>query len=232
MFQYHNACSIFSVLTLLENFVMDGIEHAVQSVLFVTTAFPYGAIWFLVWGIALLYYLFRRRSFSGKVAKITFWIFFLCFPLLLALINVPKFPAEYEFRKACAEDSGLFVYKKVSLGPEYWLAIDPKTGPSSDGTSYTSNPGIELNQLVFDRDFKIESEFQRMDTDIIEMSTTLTDSRSGEILSEFKDFSAQLSFFMSQTHRTCGTLGFRDAPYSSASYRRHDLMKRTFNSSE
>ena len=211
---------------------MDSIVHALQSVLFVTTTFPYGVIWVLVWGIALSFYLFRRRSFSGKVAKITFWIFFLCFPLFLASINVSKIKTEYDFRKACAEDSGWFVYRKVSLGPEYWLAIDPETGSSSGNTSYAANPRSVLNRAEFDRDFKIESEFQRLETDIVEMSTTLTDSRSGKILSEFKDFSAQLSFFMSQTHRTCRTLGFRDASYSSASDRRLGLMKRTFNSSE
>jgi len=151
------------------------------------------------------------------------------FPLLLASINIPKIKAEYEFRKACAGHSGFFVYREVSLGPEYLLPIDPEIDSSSGEAFFTANPGHALDQEIFDRDFKIELEFQQLETGNAEMSTTLTNSRTGEVLSEFKDFSAQLSFFMSQTHRTCRHLGHKDVAYSSASDRRLSLMKRTFN---
>jgi hypothetical protein len=207
---------------------MDRIVDALQSILFVTSTFPYGVIWVLVWGIALSFYLFRRRAFGGKVAKITFWTFFLCSPLFLASINVSKIKAEYEFRKACAEDSGLFVYRKVSLGPEYWLPIDPVTGPVNDEIWYVLNTDIELNKAVIDRDFKIDYSSRRLRSGMIAKSVRLTDIRSSEVLSEFKGYSAALSYFLSQKDRTCVNLGYKGKPHASASHMFLEIMKNTF----
>ncbi len=204
---------------------MDHLVHALQSALFVITAYPYGVIWFLVWGGALVFYLFKKSPVIEKSKRKIFWISLACVPLFLVVISVSEIRTEYQFRKACAEDSGVFVYRKVSLGPEYWLEIDPAKGPSNDDTAYIVSSTIELNRPVFDRDFDFELDIVRLESGIARHSRVLKDLKSGKVLSEIKDYSAQIVYFMSQKNRKCRTVLGKDALPANV---RLELISNTF----
>ena len=185
---------------------MNSIVYALQSMLFVTTAYPYGAIWFLVWAAALVFYLFKKSPVIEKRRKKLFWIFLACVPLFLVVISVSKIKSEHEFRVACHENFGLFVYQQVKLGPEYWLTIDPEVGPVNTASAYVLSSTIELNSPVFDRDFSFKLDVRPLKSGVTRYSNALRDIRSDKVLSEFNDYSSHLNYFLAQKNRLCRTV--------------------------
>jgi hypothetical protein len=196
--------------------MMNSILLALQSTLFVTTAFPYGAVWFLVWLVALVFYLSRKSAVVKNSKRKRFWIFLACVPLFLMVISVSKIKTEFHFRKACAEDSGLFVYKKISLGPEYWLAIDPSVGPVTDNEGYVFTDGFEINQEVFNQVYLQGVNILSLDNGLEMSSYMVSDKRTGQVLGEIKDYFAELTYFLSQRPRKCRDLDSHNTLYLHA----------------
>jgi hypothetical protein len=158
-------------------------------------------------------------AFSEKVKKnrtkylswaIVSFLVTICWPF------TGEFLDEVDFRKACEENEGLRIHKKIILDSSFLIPYDPDADPKRKNFMYVyEGQGIQLDRVRFDKLYYI----QKDDLDSRRPTgyrSLLISRETNEVMSVYTS-NRREAYFMSQRGRSC---------YDLLSYPRHNREMR------